>query len=487
MFDYSNLNKNFIVIGANTAGLAAANQIRRIRHDAQITVLEAGEYISYGSCGLPYFISGIVENIQDLLVYSKDYFEKNKNIKILLNHKVVGIDCSKKQLAVLVNNNCRQNNNSKDNIQNNKSTNFLNFSFDKLIICSGASPIKLEDTEGINSKNVFYFRNVYDALNLKNFLKSNTPQSAAIIGGGYIGLLLADAFYKLGIKVNIVEAKPKIYSDYEDEIIEILTNQVLKNNQKIFTNYKLKKFNCNKANNFAYSALLEHSLKPAELIELDSDIFIICTGIKPNTEFLKNSSIDIAKNGAIKTSSTCQTTQPSIFAAGDCCMVKNIITNSYEYIPTAQNALKMGRIAGANAAGQKEVFQGSLNTKIDKIFDLEIARTGLSLNTALEYKFDAVKITDQYLSHVKALGGAVKVNVSIVVDKKTRKILGAQMIGSQGVSKRIDVFSTAVLAGLTVDNIYQLDLSYSPFASTLPDLINKICGKASLLLNKAKF
>lgn len=496
--NYLDLNKNFIVIGGNTAGLAAANQIRRLRPDANITVLEAGAHISYGSCGLPYFISGIIDDINSLFVYSREYFEQKKNIKILLNHKVVSIDTSKKEIKALrletIGNETivKDETSVKDNIQTSKtSENIVSFTYDKLVIASGASPVRFDNIYGADSKNIFYFRNVDDALKLKNYLKKNNPKSACIIGGGYIGLLIADALYKVGLKVNIIDAKPKIYADYEDEIVNILNQHLANQNIKTYTNYSLVKFNFNSNSGLAFSAVISQNTKDKKNLkdekyenfeEIDADIFIICAGIKANTDFLKNSFIDLGDFNAIKVSTLMQTSNSSIYAAGDCCLIKNIITKSYEYIPTAQNALKTGRIAGANAAGEHEYFPGSLATKIDKVFDFEIARTGIDMQTALKYNFDVVKITDQYYSHVKAVPGAQIINISIIVDKKSRKILGAQMIGKDGVGKRIDIFAAAITAELKVDDVYMLDCSYSPFISTLPDPVNKICGKAVLLL-----
>jgi NADPH-dependent 2,4-dienoyl-CoA reductase/sulfur reductase-like enzyme len=473
----SDLYKNIFVIGGNASGLAAASQARRVNSDLNITVLESGNYISYGSCGLPYFISGIVQNIEDLFTYTKDFFEEKRKIKILLNHRVVSINPGRKEITAIT----ELNDNSSNSYKN------IVFNYDRLIICSGASPVKFE-IPGINSVNVFYFRNIEDTINIKNFIIHNSPKKASIIGGGSIGLLIAEALNKLGIKVTVIESEDKIFNDYENEITDTLNNTLKKSGIEIIPKSTVDLIIFNKSTNMCYA--LNASTKVGSTMErfdLETDLVIIAAGIIPNTDFLKGSFIDTGQKNAIKVSPKQQTSQSNIYAAGDCCLVKNIITKRHDYIPTASNAIKTGRIAGANAAGSNEEFAGSAGTKVDRILGLEIAKTGIGFNEALEYRFNAIKITDSYPSHIKAIPGSQDITITLIIDKSSRKLLGAQMIGKEGVAKRIDIFATALASGMTVDDIYMLDLSYAPSISTAPDAVNKICGKAAIMLNKLKF
>jgi len=473
----SDLYKNIYVIGGNASGLAAASQARRVNPELNITVLESSSYISYGSCSLPYFISGIVEKIDDLFAYPREFFEEKRKIKILLNHKVTGVNTAKKEITTLT---CQKG----DPVNSGKN---IVFNYDRLIVCSGASPVK-PDISGSDSDNIFYFRNVDDAINIKEFITQNSPTKAAVIGGGSIGLLAAEALNRLGLKVTVIELKNTVFNDYEDEITAILIENLKKAGIEIITRSRVDSFSFNKSSNLCYG--INGYIKfdsTEESFYLETDLVVIAAGIKANTDFLNGSFIDLGKNSAIKVNPRQKTNMPNIYAAGDCALIRNIITNRFDYIPTANNAIKTGRIAGANAAGQDEEFAGSTDTRVDRIFGLEIARTGLGISKALEYRFNAFKITDRYPSHVKAIPGSHEITITLIVDKNSRKLLGAQMIGKADIAKRIDIFAAALSSEMSVDDIYMLDLSYAPPISTAPDAVNKICGKAALMLSRLKF
>ncbi len=458
---YNNLYKNLVVIGGNASGLAAASQARRMSPDLDITVLESGKYISYGSCSLPYFISGYIKKTDDLMAYPKSFFEQKRNIKILMGHKVVGMDPSKKELSVSV---------GQD--QENKI-----IKYDKLIISSGGSTI-VPDIPGIGSPNVFQFRNVEDAENLKNYIDSNNPKKAVVIGGGAIGMLLVEAFNQIGIKTTVVERKERIYNEFEYEISTILTRKAEMDGVDILTKTSITSVNAGSSLNTV--TIEDESGKK----ELESDLVLIATGISANTGFLTDTSIELGINGAIKVDSKLQSSHMNIYASGDCATIKNIVTGKQDHIPTANNAVKTGRVAGENAAGGNKVFNGSVRTVVDKVLDLEIASTGIGSKEAISLGYDAIKLIDGFSSHAGSVPGAKKIAIIIIVDTASRKLLGAQMIGGEGVGKRIDVFATAITAEMTVDDIYMLDLSYAPAVSTVWDPVNKICGKAVLALDK---
>jgi NADPH-dependent 2,4-dienoyl-CoA reductase/sulfur reductase-like enzyme len=222
-------------------------------------------------------------------------------------------------------------------------------------------------------------------------------------------------------------------------------------------------------------------------IDLKTDLVVLAAGIRANTAFLKGTSIELGPYGAIKTSPKLQTTYSNIYAAGDCCCIKNIVTGRIDYIPTANNAAKMGRIAGENILGGNMVFNGSAGTKVDLLFGLEIARTGIGLKKAEELGYNAFKVSGSYPSHAKALPGSTTITVSLVIDYPTRRLLGAQMIGDECIAKRIDIFATALTAEMMVDDVYMVDLSYSPTTSTVWDAVNKVCGKAVLELENKRY
>ncbi|MBU4450132.1 MAG: FAD-dependent oxidoreductase [Actinobacteria bacterium] len=464
----NNLYKDLVVIGGNVSGLAAASQAKRVDPSLDIIVLESGGYVSYGSCGMPYFISGLIEKIYDLFTYPPSFFEEKRNIKILLNHKVMSINPFKKEILF--------------------SSKVLGaLKYDKLIICSGASPIVL-NIPGINAKNVFNFRNIPDAINLKGFIKAQNPKYATVIGGGSVGVLLAEALNKIGIKVTIIETAKKIFKDYEDEISSILISKIKSSQISILTDTRINSVQENKTTGLAFLINATNTKDGiSEQVEIETDLILLAAGIEANTDFTWNSSIEIGEKKAIKVNSKQQTSYANIYAAGDCCLVKNLLTNKYDFIPTANNAIKTGRIAGGNAAGGDENFAGSLGTKADKIFGLEIARTGIGLENALDFRFNAFKITDSYQSHIKAIPGSDAITITTITDKNSKRLLGAQMIGKECVGKRIDILAAAISREMTVNEIYMLDLSYAPEISTVLDPVNRICAKASLEIQKMKF
>src|SRR5450830_550821 len=466
MYFNSNEKEKIIVIGGNVAGLAAASQARRNAPNAEITVLESGNYISYGTCGLPYFISGIVDDINKIFVYTPRFFEEERKINILLNHKAIKLNPQKREIFVQT---------LESNLQK-----ILNY--DKLVICSGAVPFDL-GIEVSKLNNVFFFRNIEDTLRLKDFIEKNIPKKAVIVGAGSIGLLMAEALTKIGIKVTVVEKAQKIFSGFEDEISTILQKKLIVEGIDLMLETRIA--SALPDDNGLVKSISTNNEETLGMIE--TDLIILSAGIRANTDFVKGTSIELGKNGAIKTSPKFQTAYSNIYAAGDCACVKNIVTGKCDFIPTANNAAKTGRIAGDNITGGDIIFPGSAGTTVDQIFGFEIAKTGISFVEALDLNYNAVKITGNYSSHTKVIPGAQTITATLIVDIKTRKILGAQMIGKEGVAKRIDTFATAITCQMTIDDVYMLDLSYSPGTSTVWDPVNKICGQALLELSKRRF
>ncbi len=462
---YDNLYNNLVVIGGNASGLAAASQARRINPNLNITVLESGKYVSYGTCGLPYYISGYVKRAEDLLAYPKDFFEQKRNIKILTGHRVVGMDPSKKELSINV-----------GPAQENKT-----IGYDKLIISTGGMTI-IPDISGIDSPNVFQFRNVEDAERLKNYIDSNNPKKAIVVGGGAIGMLLAEAFNQMGIKTTVVERKERIFNEFEYEISTILARKAEIDGIEVLTGTSVTSVNTGSTQNPG-SVTVEGTQGKKDI---GCDLVLLASGITANTGFLSDTSIELGKNGAIMDDNKLQSSHINIYATGDCATIKNIVTGKQDHIPTANNAVKTGRIAGENAAGGNKVFKGSAGTVVDKVLDLEIASTGIGSNEAVSLGYDAIKLIDSFASHAGSAPGAKKIAIIIIVDTVSRRLLGAQMIGGEGVGKRIDVFATAITGEMTVDDIYMLDLSYAPAVSTVWDPVNKICGKAVLALDNRK-
>jgi NADPH-dependent 2,4-dienoyl-CoA reductase/sulfur reductase-like enzyme len=344
--------------------------------------------------------------------------------------------------------------------------------YDRLVISTGASPV-IPDIPGSDSPDVFNFWDVEDALKLKGYMKTKSPKKAVIIGGGQVGLLMAEAFKKNSMGVKVIEIQDRILGGFEEEISIIMAKKAGMEGIDVLTGTKVLTINDS-------SVIIEVK---GEKEDIPCDIVLFAAGISANTGFLEETSIELGKKNAIVVDNKQQTSYMNIFACGDCATVKNLVTGKQDYIPTANNGVKAGRICGENVAGGSGVFPGSVGTVVDKILDLELARTGIGLVEAMDTGYDAIKLIDSYSSHADSVPGAKKIAVIAVVDTHTRRLLGAQMIGGEGVGKRIDVFATAITSEMTVDDIYMLDLSYSPAISTVWDPVNKICGKALLALD----
>ncbi len=457
--------EKILIIGGNVSGLAAASQARRASPDIEITVLESGNYISYGTCGLPYYISDVVTDQSKLFAYPESFFKEKRNIDVLKNHKAVRLDPQKRQLLVKVG--------SSDALQP--------FDYDRLVICSGAVPVDL-NIEGFEAENVFHFRNVEDTYSLKKYLVYNRPKKAVVVGAGSIGLLMAEALKKNSIEVTLVEKESNIFNEFDTDISTVLHKKLLLENISIHTDAMI--ISAENEDGRIKSVKISHQ---GALHDIETDLVLLATGIKASTSFLKGTSVELGIYDAIRTSPKLQTSYSNIYAAGDCCCVKNIVTGKIDYIPTANNAAKMGRIAGENLLGGNRVFPGSVGTKVDLLFGLEVAKTGIGIDKAIELGYNAFKTTGNFYSHAKALPGSTIITISLIIDYPTRKILGAQMIGNECIAKRIDIFATALTAEMTIDDVYMVDLSYSPSTSTVWDAVNKICAKAVLEIEKKKF
>jgi len=271
----------------------------------------------------------------------------------------------------------------------------------------------------------------------------------------------------------IIEKMDRILGGFEPEISMIMTKKAKMDGIDILTGTEVVSINDS-------SVTIE---KSGEKEDISCDIVLFAAGIRANTGFLEETSIELGKHDAIVVDNKQQTSYMNIYACGDCATVKNLVTGKQDYIPTAGNGVKAGRIAGENAAGGSASFPGSMGTVVDKILGFELARTGISSVETGDLGFEAIKLIDSYASHAGSVPGAKKIAVMAIVDRKTRRLLGAQMIGAEGVGKRIDVFAAAITNEMTVDDIYMLDLSYSPAISTVWDPVNRICGKAVLALD----
>ncbi len=430
------MTENVVIVGGVAAGMSAASQAKRRNPSLNVIALEKSEFVSYGSCGLPYYIMDITKKHTDLIAISKERFKSERNIDVLTKIEVLSIDPRKGEIHAI------DHNDKKD----------ITFPYDHLAITTGASAIK-PSIPGIDNPAIFQLRTLDDGIAIKGYIKSRSLKRAAIIGAGYIGMEMAEALKWLGLEVIVIEKLPNILGTMDDEITTIVEKTLEDNGVKLLKSTEVKSFD----------------KKDNELIRIDTsngsfdvDLVILSIGVKPNSEIAKAAGIATGIHDAILVNEKMETNIPHIYSAGDCATAKHIILKKDVYIPLGTTANKQGKIAGANMAGVNETFKGVAGTSVVKIFDLEVARTGLTVKEAMENKFNAVSsvITSKTRAHYYP--GGKSITIKLVMEKKNGKILGAQMVGGEGVSKRIDIVVAGLYKGMTIDELSRLDLSYAP-------------------------
>jgi len=459
-------NGRIVIIGGIAAGTAAAAKCRRQDEDLKIIIYEKDKYISYGTCGLPYFVSGKIENMNKLLINTPENFSKRFNIGVRTENEVLSIDTKNKKILIR-------------DLKNNKE---FEDHYDKLILATGSIPIKIK-MEGCGARNIFVLKTMKDALDIKKYLKNikNTGKknkNVVIIGGGFIGLELLEAYLEGGFRVSIIEKDSQILPMFDREIIEYLENHLESLGIRIFKNEEVKKLIT--GDNDEVSKIVTSGGK-----ELDVDIVFFGIGTRPNNMIAAGAGIKIGKSGAIIVDEFMRTSVESIYAAGDCCECKNLISGNRRSYDLATIANRQGWTAGYNAAGGNERFDGSIVPSIIKVLDIAIGKTGLSLKEAKGLGIDAGCIEVHHGSHAGYYPGAETMHVLVVFDRKSRKLIGLEAIGRDGIDKRVDIASTAIKGGLTIEDLASTELAYQPAFGSARDSIN-ILGMIAENLKKAE-
>ncbi|MCS7281099.1 MAG: FAD-dependent oxidoreductase [Desulfobacterota bacterium] len=438
-------SQRIIVVGGNAAGMSAASAAKRINKSAEVIVLEKDGYISYATCSLPYFISGDVKDFEQLIVLTPDVAEKERGIKVLLHKEVIDIDVEKGKVSV------KDHNDGKEE----------EYGFDTLVLALGASPIR-PDVPGIDSEGIFTIRTLKDGLMIKEFIEKTRPKDAVIVGGGYIGIEMSESLRKRGINVTIVEKMDRILGTMEEEITQSVEEILKKHNVRILKNTSL--FGFGTMNKRVTSVITD-----AE--EILTDMVILAIGVKPNSEIALRAGITLGTANAIAVDENTRTNIENVFAAGDCAESFHLVTGKKVYIPLGTTANRQGRIAGENASGKRSLFKGVLGTAMTKVFELEVARTGISSIEAQREGIDFIKVTITGSSRSRAYPAGKTIRITYIVDKKTGLLLGAQMVGEEGVALRIDTLASCIHNRMTVHDVASIDLGYAPPFATVWDPI----------------
>jgi len=434
-----------IIIGASAAGATAATRLRRLNEDMRIILLEKGEHISYANCGMPYYIGGVIKDKEDLTVMTPSGLAAWYKIDVRIRNEVIFIDRDKKEVIIIDHANNRQ---YKEN-------------YDYLILATGAEPVIPLELQNIYG--VFALRDLSDTFALKSYIENNKPKNAVILGGGAIGLELAENLVNSSIDVTILELSDRIGGPLDFDMASLLHSYLRKNGVKLILNNSFKSILTN-------SNKIILTLSDGNVLE--TDMVIVSIGVKPNSSLAKQANLKINARGAVVVNSKMQTTDPYIYAIGDLVEVTDYISKETTYIPLAGPAQKQARIVANNISGINTEYNGASLSGIIKIFDKTVAYCGLNekILKAKNIDYEKVYITAQSNPSYYPDSGAI--DIKLLFDKISGKIYGVQLIGDKGVDKRADVFATVIRLNGTIDDLVELELPYSPPYSTAKDAVN---------------
>jgi CoA-dependent NAD(P)H sulfur oxidoreductase len=435
-----------IVIGGVAAGAKAAAKARRVDPNSEIIIYQDESEVSYSACGLPYVISGVIDDERMVVIRQPDDFAK-EGIQVFIRHRVISIDKTKQQLTVR-------------NLQDNTDS---EVTYDRLIIATGASPI-VPNVEGITLEGVLTLRNITDLARFKSLLTTLQPKNAVIIGAGYIGLELAETFHELNIRTTIIEKATRILPKFDPEMAQLVHDHLLENHVELVLGDGLAKL---QGKNGRVTGVETESGKM-----LVANLVVVAIGVRPNIELAKISGIGFGTTGAITVDSRMETNVPGIYAAGDCCETVNRITGAPTWMPLGDIANLQGRVAGENVAGGEAHFPGVFGTAIFKTFKLTVAITGLSEQSAKELGYDPISIVTTGSDRARYYPGKQDFTLKLIANRKDGRLLGAQAIGLGSVDKMIDIAATALLGKLNCYDLENADFAYSPpFSPVLSPII----------------
>lgn len=435
-----------VIIGGVAGGATAAARIRRLDEKAQIVVFERSGYISYANCGLPYYIGGTITDSRKLTLQTPESFWTRFRIDMKVKHEVTAIDTDKKIVTV-------KNLNTGDVFEE---------GYDKLIISTGAKPAK-PNLPGIELDDLFTLRTVEDTLQIHEFVQKKQPKSAVLVGGGYIGLELAENLHDLGIDVTIVQRPKQLMNPLDYDMATFVHAKVRSEGINLMLGQTVEGF-------AKEGDSIKVLLKDQEALK--ADMVVLSIGVTPDTHIAKDAGLELGIKGSIVVNDRMQTSASDVYAVGDAIEVKHFVTGQKTLIPLAGPANKQGRIVADNVCGRDSKYIGSQGSSIIKVFDMTVATTGINEKTAKQLGIAYDKVFLSPMSHASYYPGGKVMTMKVLFEKETYKILGAQIVGFDGVDKRIDVLATAIYAGLKAYELKDLDLAYAPPYSSAKDPVN---------------
>jgi len=427
-----------IIVGGVAAGTSAAAKARRNDESAEIVIYDKDSFISYSSCGMPYYIGGEVEEADELTPRGPAFFMSKYNVDVKIQHEVLNINPEKKSMEIM------------NLLRNEVFTDY----YDKLILATGASAI-LPPIEGALDSHVFTLRNIGDMNRIKTFIDTAHPKNAVIVGTGFIGLEVCESLKNLGIEVTLIERLPQVTPGLDPDMAAYVEDHLKKNGVTVYTSLSAVKIEAGKV-----------FLEDGEVIE--ADFVLLSVGVKPNTELAVSMGVKLGETRAIEVNEKMMTNLSDVYACGDCGEQFHVVTGKPVYRPMGSTANKTGRIAGDVVTGGNLSFRGILGTGIFRIFGMTVALTGLSEKDALKEGFDIEVCHNSKPNKPEYMGGK-EMTIKGIADRKTGRLLGTQIVGAEGVDKRIDVFVTAITYQAKAEDLFHLDLAYAPPFSTTKD------------------
>jgi NADPH-dependent 2,4-dienoyl-CoA reductase/sulfur reductase-like enzyme len=449
--------ERLVVIGGDAAGMSAASQARRRRgpDDLEIVAFERGDYTSYSACGIPYLIGGSVPEVQSLIVRSPEEFSHRQSIDVRIRHEVVEIDINRRAVRV----------EARDAAESWER-------FDQLLIATGGTP-RRPPLEHSDAQGIFGVQTLNDGLGVRAFLEQARPKKAVVVGGGYIGLEMAEALVERGLDVALIERRSQPMAAFDPDMGEVISEGLRKIGVDVHTSESVVAF---ETTGPAVSAVLTtHGTAPA-------DIVILGLGTAPNIGLAAGAGVAIGPSGGVAVDGQMRTQTPGVWSAGDCAEKFHRVSKKKVSIALGTHANKEGRVAGINLGGGQATFPGVLGTATSKVCGLELARTGLNEFEARAAGFDHETATIDSTTRAGYYPGAADIKTKVVFQRGTGRLLGGQIIGQEGAAKRIDVVAVALWNEMTVDEMINLDLSYAPPFSPVWDPVLIAARKAAQLI-----
>ena len=435
-----------LIVGGVAGGATAAARLRRLDESAEIIVFERGGYVSYANCGLPYYIGGVIEEKKKLTLQTPDSFWNRFRVEVRVKNEVTDIDLAAKTVTV----------------KRLEDGSVYTEPYDKLILSPGAKAI-VPPFPGIENNKIFTLRTVEDTYRIREYIEEHKPGRAVVVGGGFIGIEMAENLIHWGIDTTLLQRENQIMLPFDYDMACEMHSYLRGKGMDLRVNAEVNGFSEERGK------VVTH-LKKGDAIE--ADFVILAIGVTPDTKLAEKAGLELGIRGAVRVNEFMQTSDPDIYAAGDAVEVKNFVTGERTLVSLAGPANKQGRIAADNICGRHSTFKGSQGSSVLKMFDMTAASTGINEKTAKESGISYDKVVTYSVSHAAYYPGATNMTVKTLFSPEDGRILGAQIVGFEGVDKRLDVMAAAIRAGMTAEDLTELDLSYAPPYSSAKDPVN---------------